>query len=188
MRACLLALSSLVFLAPAVGLACDIVESDLYRINPGAIVEQPDPPPIMTVSAQATLSPAIAGGCSDDACPDGSGVIFSVTLAPEHAGRFGYQIELIDPDEHVPFIRGGLAPLDASDPYEVAVLWGSNAQYQASAFRARLRTINLKGELGPWSETITIRPAQLDGQPASLGWGSLSLLILLGLGLRRRRA
>lgn len=187
MRSFSLALYVLVLGLPTAGWACDVIESALYRVNRDAIVEQPDPPPITALTAEATLSPAVAGGCSDDACPDASAIFFNLTLDPADAGRFGYQIELIEPSEHVPFIRGAVAPLDPANPYEIAILWGSNAQYQASAFQVRLRTVNLKGEVGPWSETITVKPAPLNGQPAGLGLGSLCLLGLLGLGLFRRR-
>ncbi|MGK0359225.1 MAG: hypothetical protein ACI9U2_001526 [Bradymonadia bacterium] len=188
MRVVSAALMLAVVLGPATVLGCEVIESDLYRINRAAIVEQPAPPVIMAVTAQASLSPAVAGGCSDDGCPDGSALTFNITLAPEDAGRFGYQIEFIDPPRHVPFISGVLAPLDPADPYAVSVLWGSNAQFQATVFQARLRTVNLKGEFGTWSAPIAVKPAPLDGQPAGFGLGSLSLLILLGLGRMRRRA
>lgn len=187
MRTVLHALLGLLLLCPTVGWACDVIESDLYRVNRNAVVEQPAPPPIMSVTAAATISPAVSGGCSEDACPDASAVFFTMALDPADAGRFGYDIELLEPSEHAPFISGALAPLDPDDPYEIAILWGSNAQYQATPFQVRLRTINLKGEPGPWSQPVTVTPAPLAGQPAGFGLGSLLFVLLLGHGWTRRR-
>jgi hypothetical protein len=183
MRVRLLALVCL--LGPASSWACEVISSPLHRVNPDAVVEQPEPPPIEKITARASLSPAIAGGCSDEGCPDGSAVTFTITLPEDAPRNFGYAIEILDPHRHVPFIQGGLAPLQGTDTIEVVLLWGSNAQFQASPFQARLRTINLKGELGPWSEPVTVVPAPQTNGVVDGGAG----LVLFGLLLwgRRRR-
>lgn len=179
-----LTLCALVSFTASIGLACEDPTSPLYRFNPDAVVEQPAPALITALSASTTLSPTIAGGCFDESCPDASAVIFAITT--DTPGNFGYEVELIEPPDSAPFLQGAaFASPNTDGMAEVTILWSSDDQHRGETFRARIRTVNLKGDLGAWSDPVVVTPAPLAGRSGGIGVGWVSLLLLIGLRGRK---
>lgn len=163
--------------------ACERTVSALYGMNPNAVVAQPDPPAV-TATALATVDVGNDSGCGDNTCDDLSDL--EIVVEPAAEGRFGYQFQILGAAPHPPALpEGPLKPLDEAErPRVIRVAWPSNDQYQSGPLRVQVRTINLLGEPGPWSEPFVVTPDK--GRSGGvLGFGLLAA-VLLATRPRRR--
>ncbi|MCA9525674.1 MAG: hypothetical protein KC549_05175 [Myxococcales bacterium] len=174
-------------LIPALAAAdCGQPTSPLWRMNPNAVVEQPDPPAITAVSARAVIDVDSPDGCFDDACGDRSYVELHIAVPTE--GRFGYQVQILgNPKAPPAFPEGPLEPFEAISPAVVRVPWSSDDQYQSAAVQVQIRSVNLKGDPGPWIGPVALTPAPLDSRAAGGNAWLLALLAVARLATRRRR-